>query len=265
MKATKSTSKFHQKHLPLSLIVLWYMAVSFFLLSSTSFAQLSNGRVEIGNTQASAASRATGKIVSLWPNGRTTHGSGVLVSPRHVLTAAHNIYWPAFGGHAKLVIFGPAEHGSISPFGVSFSTSMVTPKGWRQNASVGGSYDIGMIRLRHPLGTKAGWMDLTPWSSDPNFLVYLNGYDGDVFNGRHQITRTGRVLSINDWPWINSRYTSRWFAPPGVSGGPVWYFQSGRPKVIGVTTNKSNLGNSNGIKNLPEFDALFKAWMRTYP
>jgi V8-like Glu-specific endopeptidase len=264
MKATKSTSKFHQKHLPLNLIMLLYVVV-FCFLRSTSLAQLSNGRVEIGNTQASSASKATGKIVSLWPNGNTTHGSGVLVSPRHVLTAAHNIYWPAFGGHAKLVIFGPAEHGSISPFGVSFCTSMVTHKKWRTNASCGGNYDIGMIRLRHPLGTKAGWMDLTPWSSDPNFPVNLNGYDADIFNGRHQITRTGRASSIKDWPWINSRYSSRWFAPPGVSGGPVWYMQSGRPKVIGVATSKSNLGNSNGTKNLPEFDDMFKAWMRTYP
>jgi hypothetical protein len=46
---------------------------------------ISHNRYEVGNTQAVKGARYVGKIVSVWPNGVVTEGSGVLISRNHVL------------------------------------------------------------------------------------------------------------------------------------------------------------------------------------
>jgi len=262
--------------------VLGQMAVSaagILGLSATNKVFAQNAQVEVApgqgrslvntntrNRPVTGDGRATGQIITVWPNGNQTKGTGVLISNRHVLTAAHNLYWPPFGGHARVAIFSPSFWGVTQPYGYSYSVRSITHQGWADRPTHGGNYDIGLIRLAQPIGNQTGWMDLTPWNNDPTQRVNLNGYDSDYLGGLAQLTRTGTVQTIIDWPLsINSRYRGTWFAPAGVSGGPVWYIQSGRFKVIGVATSNSGMGSAIGIKNLPIFNDLFNAWMRANP
>ena len=216
------------------------------------------------NRPVTLDAKTTGQIITVWPNGNQTKGTGVLISNRHVLTAAHNLFWPPFGGNARVTIFRPSFWGVTEPYGYSYSAlRSVAPMDWYRRPIHGSNYDIGCMRLVEPIGNRTGWMDLTEWNNDPTQRVNLNGYDSDYLGGLAQLTRTGTVQTIIDWPLsVNSRYRGTWFAPAGVSGGPVWYIQSGRHKVIGVATSNSGMGSALGTKNTPNFNRLINEWMR---
>lgn len=231
------------------LTTLWICPVS------ASLHPISNKRFEIGNTQADLSSRFTGKVSTFWPNGGFTEGSGVLVGKRHVLTAAHNIYNSAFGGWAKVIGFIPAQHGNIKPFGISTANAMRVPRYWLEHNGSwirnDENHDIGIFRIRHSLGIKTGgWMQMTAYnySPDPSIGMNLNGYDGDVFSGKHQITRSSSVRTIVDWPAPNTRFLAHWYPFNGSSGGPVWYKSGNIYHVIGVSTAMSGRGQGHGVK-----------------
>ncbi len=93
-------------------VVLTHLAgtlVFLLVLSIPANAQLlkpiSNGRFEIGNTQAVPGASAVGRVWTIWPNGNETWGRGVMISENHVLTCGHNLYFEPYGGWAKVVTF----------------------------------------------------------------------------------------------------------------------------------------------------------------
>jgi glutamyl endopeptidase len=60
---------------------------------------------------------AIGQLWMSFPNGGTYAGTGTLIDPQHVLTAAHNVYGKDIGGWARSVYFQPARNGDHLPCG----------------------------------------------------------------------------------------------------------------------------------------------------
>ncbi len=89
-------------------------------------------------------------------NQVTVRGSGTLISPRHVLTAGHNLF-NVFGGVARTVVrvrVGPgfnclAKRGDI--FGLATSLRTRVSDEWQNTRNR--QFDYGVITLRSPIGS----------------------------------------------------------------------------------------------------------------
>ncbi len=73
-------------------------------------------------------------------------GTGVLISPRHILTAGHNL-----DGCNKVVVV-PGINGRFKPFGSYESTTMIAHDKWKKHRD--DNFDIGMIKLSKPVGNQ---------------------------------------------------------------------------------------------------------------
>jgi len=89
-------------------------------------------------------------------------GTGFLISPKHVLTAGHNIYNHKRGGWAEDIIFTPAQDGKNKPFGSAKAKieSLRTLTKWIEGRGQAVEHDIGIITLDRPIGEEAGWAGL---------------------------------------------------------------------------------------------------------
>jgi glutamyl endopeptidase len=98
------------------------------------------------------------------PNGDTYAGSGVLIGPRLVLTAGHNLfkhkYRPTYDGYMKTVRVYPGLNGDVNspPFGSSAHADLWTLTTWTEDADP--QFDIGAVLLPTPLGKQAGWLSV---------------------------------------------------------------------------------------------------------
>ncbi len=246
--------------------VLFLFALSV-LTAFTSQAQTQwNGRREIGNTQTTPA-KYVGKLVIVWPNGKQSVGSGVLIGPHHVLTAGHAIYNYSRGGFAKTILFTPALHGQITPFAVAFARRLEVPRRYFESRGRDKAYDLGLISVNLNFSVQPGYMKFDMVS--PSVLgrinridANMNGYDADLFGGTHQLMRTSRMGRTAPW---SQEFVATWFSAGGASGGPVWINIGGTPTVIGINTVGFTIGNtSKGVllngNTLPWIKQFIASW-----
>lgn len=188
-------------------------------------------------------------LTTTFPNGMFSIGSGVMVGRNDVLTAAHVIYEPAWGGFASQVVATPAAVVG-PPFQAPYSASFaritaadtqfdpngdrLIEAGNRGPGYVGSERDIAFLTLDIPLGDRTGWMAL-----DPGFKQGYANLSGYPAVHRHALT--------NDTAWAYDdavdAFTNLFYfeAHPGNSGGPVWHYGSdGRPAVVGIVSSANN-------------------------
>ena len=116
-------------------------------------------------------------LTTTFPNGMFSIGSGVMVGRNDVLTAAHVIYEPAWGGFASQVVATPAAVVGPpfqAPYSASFAritaadtqfdpnSNRLIEAGNRGPGYVGSERDIVFLTLDIPLGDRTGWMALGP-------------------------------------------------------------------------------------------------------
>lgn len=165
-------------------------------------------------------------------------GTGVLVGRDLVLTASHVVPWhaPAPWSMTFIPAYREPPTGGIDPrFG---SASVLTCRGVIVGTDVSG-FDCAICRLDTPLGDRCGWMGIRSFGDEDDYYdrTWTSvGYPQNFANatrpaarfevGVRDIDSEGRALEVET---VN-------FVSYGWSGGPLWAFLDGGPRVIGVAS-----------------------------
>jgi hypothetical protein len=163
--------------------------------------------------------------------GQSWVGSGVLVGPRLLLTASHAVPW---GTSDSTIRFVPAYRNGNDPrFGDAYVLS------WRgvQNTSNVTGLDYVICQLDRRIGDVAGWMG-SYRSSDDDFYYDRDwtsvGYPVSFAGGeRPAVEAPLRVADIDD-DGDGLEIETYKFALGGWSGGPLFGWVDGQPRVVGI-------------------------------
>jgi V8-like Glu-specific endopeptidase len=190
-------------------------------------------------------------------------GSGVMIGPRHLMTASHVINWGP-NNTAGWVKFTPLQFDTSEPFGIAWATRIY----WWQQVNGGdgvssneAAFDYVVCVLDRRLGDATGWMGSRGYSSDWNGGAYWAhiGYPGDLGGGTRPTFHGSGVIDSTISESTGGRSSFRmmhqndyWF---GQSGGPAfgWWDSEPWPRVVGIysAVNWGGTGgpNANGGGN----------------
>lgn len=182
-------------------------------------------------------------------------GSGVMIGPRHMMTASHVIVWKP-GNTCGWVKFTPLKFDSSEPFGHAFATLVYS---WNKaDGSDGlnlteGAFDYVVCVLDTPMGNVTGWMGSREYDTSWDGGDYWGhiGYPNDLSGG----TRPSFVgyqdfideSSASLGGRTSLRIRHKIDVIPGQSGGPYFGFWSGEPwpRVVAIQSGQ-NLGGPGG-------------------
>ena len=165
-----------------------------------------------------------------WSDGSgTERGTGVVISNKSILTAAHNVFQKGHNGYAKKITIYPGRNGSIFPYGtysVSRSGIMLPFTRWKSEG--GAQNDVALIRVNGYIGATTGIMGYGNYA-DSTLLstkLRITGYPSD---------KSGKTL------WKHARkinsVTSKLLkyiidTAGGQSGAPIYMIANNQ--VVGV-------------------------------
>jgi len=182
-------------------------------------------------------------------------GSGVMIGPRHMMTASHVIVWKP-GNTAGWVKFTPLKFDSSEPFGHAYATLIYS---WNKaDGSDGlnrteGAFDYVVCVLDSYLGNVTGWMGSrgydTGWDGG-NYWGHI-GYPQDLVGGARPSFIGYQAFIDEDSASASGRSSyriqHRIDVIPGQSGGPYfgWWDSEPWPRVVGIQSGQ-NLGGAGG-------------------
>jgi V8-like Glu-specific endopeptidase len=171
-------------------------------------------------------------------------GSGVMIGPRHMMTASHVINWGP-NNTAGWVKFTPSQFDDSAPFGIAWVTKIYW---WQQvNGSDGIDsgecpFDYVVCVLDNPIGNNTGWMGSrgynTAWDGG-DYWGHI-GYPSDLAGGKRPAF-VGYQKFDNTFTGTTSGRTSYGIKHkidviPGQSGGPYfgWWDNEPWPRVVSI-------------------------------
>lgn len=100
-------------------------------------------------------------LLSIFDSG-VLNGTGVMIAPDLVLTAAHNIYSVGLGQWSQEVIVTPAQNDGEAPYGTYLGSRLFMFKAYQNevNDSVY-SYDLAVIQLSEPVDSQVGFLPVS--------------------------------------------------------------------------------------------------------
>lgn len=168
---------------------------------------------------------------------QSLRGSGVLISPDEVLTAAHVVYTSGIGAATDVQVspgynFGPSSYGTIS---YSYFKYYEINDKLNQISASDSQYDFAVIHLSHP-APNAGYMRYeSNFSGGSVHITGFPAYYGENFgNYQGMVDFSEPVTRDPQYSVFEGSSTGK-----GSSGGPVWVMNNGLPYVVGVVSTAS--------------------------
>jgi V8-like Glu-specific endopeptidase len=201
--------------------------------------------------------------------GPSWAGAGVLVGPRHVLTAGHMAPWGS--PHWKM-LFVPGYYDGRSVVGSGADSWVSDFRSLDSGADTVSAHDMSILRLYDPLGDGLGyfgsktydraWQDQNVWT--------LVGYPDAVTNERPSY-ETGIAVLDNDVDGGAMELEHHGDVTPGDSGGPFFgIWPDGYPYVIGtVSGGEAITGQDPEDNNIcaggQDLSDLISYWRTNWP
>jgi len=171
-------------------------------------------------------------------NNRGESGTGALVGDRIVITAGHMVPW---GDSPWWMRFVPAYYDGASLHGVGIESYVSDARGYNTSGSVTG-YDWAVLRLYEPLGQWLGYFGYNGYSDNWNDGAYwsLIGYPGAIANAQRPSFQGGITVGDTDSDSNGGEEleSSTADVTPGDSGGPLFGWSSGDPRIVGVVSGE---------------------------
>jgi V8-like Glu-specific endopeptidase len=216
----------------------------------------------IGATAARTFPNATiGQL--LFSSGRYYYsGSGTVIRPSSVLTAAHNL-WDADSGFSTDILFRRGQYGATY-LSQQYASRIYVLSGYRENARrYGGesvrafSYDLGALVFPRQVasGASAGWW-ANPALLRAGVETIALGYGGEYHTGDDLLSVASRAGYA---PVLGGFYENdALYFEAGMSGGPVFGTDGdGKKYVAGVVVASSVEPVTGGIRILNGTAASF--------
>ena len=206
-------------------------------------------------------------------------GTGVLVSDRHVLTAAHVVYAAYKNMRQHTITVIPALNDLDEPFGsYAVSTKPKIRREYDPTASGSLNWDYALLRLSTPIGTKefsslkggalCYWGSPQPCGANTVFArleprtlngqaTYTAGYPGGKGAGRQLWCASGILHSADE-----RRRTMGTTADTtqGQSGSPVWIIDNKRFCLVGIAVGAGRSSNTL-VRVTRELIRQIRAWI----
>lgn len=189
-------------------------------------------------------------------HGNEVLGTGWLAGPRTVITAGHNLFSKRAGHQAAKIWVCPARSGDVVPYGYDISNQYNAHPRWISDGDP--KYDIGVIWLEKPLGTKIGWFGTSALSDAQlkNLMVNNTGYPWDKPRGT-QWFNAGRVLGVNPLSITYGLDTEK-----GQSGSPIFVLTPEKQRIV-VAIHAYGDGPENiGVRITPDIFKLISIWTK---
>lgn len=167
-------------------------------------------------------------------------GSGVLVGPRHLLTCAHNVYWPEKKIWAERIQFYPALKNGDAPYDGFNVVGAYILKAWLASEDAD-AQDLALLVFQQPVGLTLGFHGVAcyPERILRSGKVHVTGYPGDK-GGQQMWTMSGLLDTISDEGFTYDIDTAA-----GQSGGAISLLDlDENPYVVGVHTRGGSTRNS---------------------
>lgn len=169
-------------------------------------------------------------------------GSGVLVGPRHVLTASHCVDWTPGWMTVDVMYTNGTKLASANGI-YAYAESRV---GQGQIPDDESDEDYAVIVLDQPLGARFGWLGSRTYDSgwdDETSAWHSIGYPQD-WSGNGEIAAWQSNFMLNELGadygsarLIRSETFDNW---PGQSGSPIFGFWDDGPYVVGVVSGQGS-------------------------
>lgn len=162
-------------------------------------------------------------------------GSGVLIGPRHVLTASHNVAWST----------DVAEKIQVHLVGLSASATAFCTIAYAFTQIEGDptvttlDEDYAVLVLDARLGDRFGWLGTKLYDSgwDGEYYWTSIGYSGDT-GFSDPIFQRGKSMDEDEWDVGSGRaMTTSADMMKGQSGSPMFAFWNGEPYVVAVMSS----------------------------
>ncbi len=185
--------------------------------------------------------------------------TGVLVGPRHVLTAGHCVYNTKTDKWYENVDFWPGQNGGGDPYGRIRWRRALSVSGWTSDHEPG--YDYGMVILQEDVGRRVGWLGFGYKEPMPLYGINFVGYPGD--KPRHTMWR--QFCDLKDVTDTELYYDCD--NTPGMSGGPIYVFtqDDNERTVYGINAYEYfNRDINSGTRiDRARFEVI-RGWTRNY-